>query len=207
MKKADYDYFKFFSDMTKCASEAAGALGELLSDYDHDTLSQRRGVIHDIEHRADSLKHDMTENLLHEFLPPFDREDIILFSGRLDDIVDCIDDIALSFYMYDVHECRGDVKEFSAIIASCCDKLVETVEMFPRYKRDRDAILNGIIGVHELEGEGDECHVNAMHSLFSDGTDAAAVCAWKDIYDRFESCCDACERAVDAVEQIILKNS
>ena len=207
MKKAEFDYFAFFSEMTRCCSDAAQALGGLMIDYDYSELSERRAVIHDIEHKADELKHTMTENLLHEFLPPFDREDIILLSGSLDDIVDCIDDVALAMYMYDIHDCRSDVEGFVKIVSGCTSKLVETIDQLPKYRRERDSILKGIISVHDLEGEGDACHVNAMRTLFTDGTDALSVCVWKDVYDRLEGCCDSCERAVDAIEQIILKNS
>lgn len=207
MKKQAYDYFEFFGKMAEQCFSASQALVDLLTNYEYDSLEQRKQAIHVCEHTADSLKHDMTATLLREFLPPFDREDIVMLATRMDDIIDCIDDVALALYMYDIHTCREDVLSFAAVISGCCGKLQTLVADLSKYKRVRDELLAKIVEVHHLEADGDACHTQAMRTLFTDGTDGVSVCAWKDIYDRLEECCDSCERAADAVEHIILKNT
>lgn len=205
-KKESFSYFGFFKDMMGLACQAANELNELAGAYDRDSLTKHSRALRDIEHKADSLKHDMIEHLLREFLPPIDREDIMLLASRLDDIVDAIDDVAHSLQMFDITVCRPEVKDFTQVVANCCAKLSEVVGEFENYKKKAEDIRAGLIQVHSFEGEGDRLFTEAVHSLFTDGTDAIRVVAWKDIFDYLEACCDACEHVADQIDTIVMKN-
>ena len=37
--------------------------------------------------------------------------------------------------------------------------------------------------------------------------DAVELMIWREIFDRMEKCCDACEHVANAVESIIMKNT
>lgn len=205
-KKDSFNYFDFFNEMIDCANEAADELCRLVNNFSRDQLSRESKTLRDIEHKADQIKHRMLEQLLKEFLPPFERDDIISLSSSLDDIVDCIDDVALSLYMYDIKVCRPDAAEFAAVVKRCCDALTAVLRDFSRYKKLGEQLKAGTIEVNRIEGEGDQLYSRAVRKLFTDGTDAITVCAWKEVYACFEGCCDACEQAADQVEAIILKN-
>lgn len=205
-KKETFNYFDFFSEMIGCACEAAGELDELAGAFDRDRLSKKTRALRDIEHRADSIKHRMFENLIKEFLPPIDREDILVMANRLDDIVDAIDDVAHGLYMFDVKTCRPDVKEFTVLVVKCCETLRTIMSKFERFKKDADALRAGVVEVNSLEGEGDRLYTECVRRLFTDGTDAVNVCAWKEIYSYLEECCDACERASDLVDTVLMKS-
>lgn len=205
-KKESYSYFGFFKGMIELACQAARELDELAGSFDRDQLSKRSRALRDIEHKADSLKHGMIEQLLREFLPPIDREDIMLLSSRLDDIVDAIDDVAHSLQMFDITECRPEVKEFTALIVKTCDRLSEVINDFENYKKKADVLRAGVIEVNSYEGEGDKLYTEAIHKLFTDGTDAVQVIAWKAIFNYLEVCCDACEHVADQVDTVLMKN-
>jgi len=205
-KKESYCYFGFFKGMMELACQAARELDELAGAYDRDQLSKRSRALRDIEHKADSLKHQMLEQLLREFLPPIDREDIMALSGRLDDIVDAIDDVSHSLQMFDITACRAEVKAFTELIVKTCDRLAEVIDEFENYKKKAESLRTGIIEVNSYEGEGDKLYTEAVHKLFTDGTDAVQVVAWKGIFDYLEACCDACEHVADQVDTVLMKN-
>ncbi len=205
-KKENFSYFGFFKGMMELACQAARELDELAGNYDRDQLSKRSRALRDVEHKADSLKHQMIEQLLREFLPPIDREDIMLLSSRLDDIVDAIDDVSHSLQMFDIAECRPEVKEFTALIVKACDRLSEVINEFENYKKKAEFLRAGVIEVNSFEGEGDKLYTEAVHKLFTDGTDAVQVVAWKSIFDYLEVCCDACEHVADQVDTVLMKN-
>lgn len=205
-KKESYSYFGFFKGMIELACEAARELDELAGGFDRDQLAKRSRSLRDIEHKADSLKHQMLEQLLREFLPPIDREDIMLMSSRLDDIVDAIDDVAHGLQMFDISECRPEVKEFTTVICKCCDRLNVVIDEFESYKKKAESLRAGVIEVNSYEGEGDKLYTEAIHKLFTDGTDAVQVVAWKEIFDYLEACCDACEHVADQVDTVLMKN-
>ena len=205
-KKESFSYFGFFREMTALACEAAHELDQLVGSFDRDQLTKRSRALRDIEHRADSLKHKMLEQLLKEFLPPIDREDIMRVASRLDDIVDAIDDAAHCLQMFDITTCRAEAKSFTELIVRSCECLTKVIDDFEDYKKKAESLRAGVIEVNSLEGEGDKLYTEAIHALFTDGTDAVQVCAWKDIFDYLEACCDACEHVADQVDTVLMKN-
>ncbi len=98
-------YFSLFAQMTSYIYDAASALVEMLGDKKGD-YSSYVSRIKEIEHECDDLTHTVSTRLNKSFITPFDREDIFLLSGALDDIVDLIDDAARTMMMYNVMRAR-----------------------------------------------------------------------------------------------------
>ena len=205
-KKAGYSYFAFFCEMIECACEASTALNAMFSNFESANLRQEADVIHEIEHAADLKKHDMMSQLLREFLPPIDREDIVNISHVLDEIVDLIEEVVLSLYMNDIRKCRPDVQPMVALIAKQCEELRKLMAEFENYKKS-DKLLQSIIVINTLEEEGDRLYLEAMRNLKLTCSDPFEMIAWRDIYSSLEDCSDACEKVADAVEEVVMKNT
>ena len=205
-KKAGYSYFAFFCEMIECACEASTALNAMFSNFESANLRQEADVIHEIEHAADLKKHDMMSQLLREFLPPIDREDIVNISHVLDEIVDLIEEVVLSLYMNDIRKCRPDVQPMVALIAKQCEELRKLMAEFENYKKS-DKLMESIIVINTLEEEGDRLYLEAMRNLKLTCSDPFEMIAWRDIYSSLEDCSDACEKVADAVEEVVMKNT
>src|ERR1700727_372341 len=61
--------------------------------------------------------------------------------------------------------------------------------------------------VNRPEKEGDRLTREAVASLFDGGIDPMVVIRWKDLFERLEEAIDACERAANIIEGIVIKNS
>ena len=205
-KKTSYSYFAFFCEMIDCACQASTALNNMFSDFQSKNLRQEADVIHQIEHAADLKKHDMMSQLLREFLPPIDREDIVNISHVLDEIVDLIEEVVLSLYMNDIQKCRQDVHPMVALIVKQCEELQKLMAEFENYKKS-DKLLESIIVINTLEEEGDRLYLEAMRNLKLTCSDPFEMIAWRDIYSSLEDCSDACEKVADAVEEVVMKNT
>ena len=205
-KKTSYSYFAFFCEMIDCACQASTALNNMFSDFQSKNLRQEADVIHQIEHAADLKKHDMMSQLLREFLPPIDREDIVNISHVLDEIVDLIEEVVLSLYMNDIQKCRPDVQPMVALIVKQCEELQKLMAEFENYKKS-DKLLQSIIVINTLEEEGDRLYLEAMRNLKLTCSDPFEMIAWRDIYSSLEDCSDACEKVADAVEEVVMKNT
>ena len=205
-KKTSYSYFAFFCEMIDCACQASTALNNMFSDYQPKNLRQEADVIHEIEHAADLKKHDMMSQLLREFLPPIDREDIVNISHALDEIVDLIEEVVLCLYMNDIQKCRPDVQPMVALIVKQCEELQKLMAEFENYKKS-DKLLQSIIVINTLEEEGDRLYLEAMRNLKLTCSDPFEMIAWRDIYSSLEDCSDACEKVADAVEEVVMKNT
>ena len=205
-KKENNYYFDKFIEGMSCADKAIDALGNYFDNFDASIIKEKIDEIHSIEHSADGIKHVMMEQLVKEFLPPIEREDIVELSCAIDDVVDNIDDVLLRAYMYNITTLRDDAKEFVAIIKQSCVALLDMLGELHNFKKPA-VLKEKIVEINHLEEEGDKLYAIAMHKLYAEEKDSVAVLAWSSLYDRFEKCCDSCEDVANTVEQILLKNS
>lgn len=205
-KKENNYYYDTFSKCISYASEAAELLQSCVKDYDPSRLKPQAEKMHAIEHTADGVKHEMMEKLMKEFIPPIEREDIVELAHAIDDVVDCIEDVLRGLYMYNIQDFRDDAKAFTRVIADSCKAMQRMADELHNFRKST-LLKEKIIEINALEEEGDRLYVEAIHNLYSGGSDAVYILAWTTMYDCLEKCCDSCEDVADLVEQIVMKNS
>lgn len=205
-KKADFNYFDYFCGTADGICAAAGLLAESFANFDKNSFTERMAEMHTLENKADYAKHDMTKRLMHEFLPPIEREDIIELGKKLDDIMDSLDDAMKCIYIYDVAEIKDGAKSFCALIVKCTDALRETVQEFKSFKSSK-LIKDKLVEVNTLEGDGDKLYSELIRDLFVNETDTRSLIKWMKIYAYLESCLDDCEDVADIIEGVIMKNT
>lgn len=205
-KKDNNYYFDCFAKGIDFAGQAAELLKDIFADYDAANVQSHLDEMHTIEHTADTVKHEMRERLMREFLPPIEREDIMELSHVIDDVTDSAEDILRGMYMYNISELRTDARTFVDVITRCTAALREMAVELPNFKKST-LLEKKIIEVNALEEEGDRLYVDAMHRLYAEETDAVKLSAWVRMYETLEKCCDACEDVADMVEQVIMKNT
>ena len=195
-------YFVLFRQMTSHIYDAASKLKEMLDDKQGDFPAHLR-QIKAIEHACDELTHSISKKLNTSFITPFDREDIYLLSGALDDIVDLIDDAARALVMYNVREATGYARQFGDVLQRMAVQLHEVVSTLER----PGGIAPRLVEIHRLENEGDDLYHEAIGDLFRDTPDPLRVIRWKDIYDKLEAAVDRCEQAANIIETVIIKHA
>lgn len=205
-KKKDFNYFDFFCDTADIICEAANYLNGALTNYKQADFALKVEEMHEIENRADISKHEMIKSLMHEFLPPIEREDIVELAGKLDDIVDALDDAMHRIYMYNASEIREGAIKFSELIVKTAVALKETMEEFRRFKSSK-TINEKLVEVNTLESDGDHLYSMLIRDLFCNEKDALKLITWMQIYDDLEACLDYCEDAADIIESVIMKNT
>ena len=195
-------YFSMFTQMTSYIFDASRVLKQMLSDTSGD-YTGHVAQIKSIEHSCDELTHSISTRLNKSFITPFDREDIYLLSGALDDIVDLIDDAARAMVMYGVNESTPHARQFADVIQRMAEQLHEIVSMLAR----PNGINPRLVEVHRLENEGDDIYHAAIARLFQGASDPMHVIKWKDIYEKLEATIDRCESVANIIESVIIKNA
>jgi predicted phosphate transport protein (TIGR00153 family) len=195
-------YFALFAQMTSYIYDASSALVEMLGDKKGDYSGYVKRI-KEIEHECDNLTHTVSTRLNKSFITPFDREDIYLLSGALDDIVDLIDDAARTMMMYNVHESTAHATHFADVIQRMSIELHEVVKTLER----PNGITPRLVELHRLENEGDETYHKAVAELFLNATDPLHVLKWKDIYEKLEAAVDRCENVANIIESVIIKHT
>src|SRR6266567_511941 len=144
-------FFKLFKDMTENIIVGAKLLKEMLDDFANPLESQRR--IKDIEHKGDSITHDIIQTLNKTFITPLDREDIYALASKLDDILDLIDASAQRVIMYNVEVIPPEAKSLGFIILQSCYAVDKAVAMLG--KKTNEQIFEACVEINSLENEAD----------------------------------------------------
>jgi uncharacterized protein len=193
-------FFGLFSRASTNAVEISRLLVELLDRFPESTELIRR--IKDREHEGDRLTHEVVDLLNRTFVTPFDRDDMYRLAGAIDDVCDHVDEAADNIALYGVRVVPPEAKAQADVVLRSAIKLDEAVELLEGFK-DSSAQL---IELRSLEDEGDRLVRDAIAGLFRSGQDPVSIIRWKDIYQQLEDAVDACEKAADVLEAILVKN-
>ncbi|MEG0468835.1 DUF47 domain-containing protein [Amedibacillus sp. YH-ame6] len=206
MNKKGYNYYSAFIKIADYAYKACEELNAIVQSFDTDGLDEHLEKMHELEHEADTVRHEIMEVLAKEFLPPIDREDIVALGNALDDMVDAVEDISIGLYVYNVQDIREEAIPYADVVLQCCEAVRIIMEEFVNFQKSKE-LMQYIQNVNALEGKGDMLYARTTRIIFTSDLDAVEVMKWRSIYDRMEATCDACEEVGRLVESVILKNS
>lgn len=204
--KEEYCYFTEFINNSGYILTSAEVLKETVQGYTKEKLQENITKVHKLENDADKALHKMRNYLIKDFLPPIDREDIVLIGHRLDDIEDCIDEILINFNILNIENMRDDVVEFTELLIECAKSVKAALEDFKNFKK-ADAVKEKVIEINELEEKADRLYECVMKKLYTEEKDPIEIIKWTTIYSCLENTTDACERIGDCIEDVIMKNS
>lgn len=207
MAKIKNDYFQLLGEQVEYAVKAAALLEEILLNYSLDTISEQRARMHEVEHCADKIMHDIRIKLSVEFITPIDQEDILRLAQIIDDVTDALDDVVLRLYMYHIEEITDDAKEIVKVVHQCVISLNEAIKELKNFKKTDGVLQNSLIKINDIENKADELSREAIHRLFAYDTEVKALIGNMNLYEALENCCDECEHAADAMEEIVMKNT
>lgn len=206
MNKNDRMYFDTLVAAADCSCKAAQYLAECLSDYNPEHVKTMLVTMHEYEHAGDTQKHEMTNALAKAFVTPIDREDLDLVSQNIDEVTDKIEEVLQLFYMYRIQNLLPQAACFAAKIFEACQLMKEMLCEFVNFKHPAK-LRQMVIDLNNKEEECDALYIDAIFALNDQSTDALEVISWRDIYNRLESCADACEHVGDCVDLVLMKNS
>jgi len=202
MMPKDEKFFIMFREMTWNIIEGAELLKDMLDNFSDPVGSQKR--IKEVEHKGDSLTHEIIKKLNKSFVTPLEREDIYALSAALDDILDLIDASAQRIVMYNVENTTPEAKELAFLILKSCQVISKGVSLLGG---KLEYISECCVEVNSLENESDRVCREVFSRLFHDEKDPIQIIKWKEIYETLERAVDKCEDAANILESVVLKNA
>ncbi len=207
MGKSKLNYFKAYEKLTGLAVEEADLLIEAMRTFtDASGYSDTMAQMHEFENQGDDINHDIFKAAAVDFMPPFDREDVVSLAQALDNVLDYIDDVLGHMYVYDIRSMPKDALRFAEVIKKSVKSLDRMMCEFHNFKKNKK-FKQLLVDINSYEEEADNLYQEAMRRLHTeDNDDIMHVLVWSRIYERMEKCCDATEHAADIVSTILLKN-
>jgi predicted phosphate transport protein (TIGR00153 family) len=162
-------------------------------------------AIKDLEHKGDSITHEIFKGLNKVFITPIDREDIMELASKLDDVMDGIEATMARFDYLNVTYTDTYMKEFSAVIVSSCQHILDAFKLLAKKKYMQ--ISEHSVQINSLENEGDRLMREGIRQIFLQKKDVYEDFKLKEIYERLEQTTDACEDVANILESVVLRYS
>ena len=197
-------FFDYFNQHAGLSASAALELKALLADLTQ--LESRSRAIEKSEKMADQITHHTVELLHKTFVTPLDRDEIHRLITGMDDILDLMEDVATSLFLYDVKALTPDAQQLGEICVACTIKVRDAVALLESMA-NADAILKICGEIDRLESEADRVFRGGLAKLFREEADVRQVIKLKEIYQLLESITDKCEDVANVIEGIVLENA
>jgi predicted phosphate transport protein (TIGR00153 family) len=197
-------FFVLFEESAKNAAEVARLLKDML--YKWDNVDEDVKAIIQLEHKGDTVAHEIIALVNSTFVTPLDREDIALLAHSLDDIVDFIEASADAMNLYKIESPTPRAKELADIICQTTAEVYQAISEL-RQKVNLKQILKRSVEINRLENMADKVYREALAELFRDSKDMAYIIKWREIYEYLETVTDRCEDVANVLEGVALKYS
>lgn len=194
---------KFFTDFQSLAIElhdGARLLEAMVAP--ERPIWEQADAIKKIEHKCDSITHEVIQRLNRTFVTPLDREDIHALARTLDDVMDAIDAAASVIRLYKLDTVRYGVREMAQIITASTSEIRPALEALEQNK----GLITHAVEINRLENEADRIHQDALSRLFDDERDPIMVIKWKETLDFLEAATDRCEDVANVLEGVMVKH-
>jgi hypothetical protein len=195
------EFFALYNRSAENVLAFSELLVELLDRFPDDAEDFGRQA-KEREHQGDELTYELVDLLNRTFVTPFDRDDMYRLAGALDDVCDHVDEAASKVVSYGVTEIRLQAKEQAHTIRRAAGKLADAVALLEGFQDSRTHLAE----LRELERTGDRILQDSVSTLFVARIDPLEVIRWKDIHESLEDAMNACERAANVLEAIVVKN-
>jgi hypothetical protein len=202
----DRIFYGLFEEVATTLVQMGGVFKSALKEVDLSKRDAMLRTLEDFEHKNDETTHRIFVELGHNFITPFDREDIHYLATSLDDIADYIWGAAKRIVNYQIDDQYNTLPAFAEII--CKSIAAINISIYGlRNMKDLRAITEACVIVNSLENNADDLLDSTMLKLFSSNITAVELIKQKDIYQMLEVVTDKCEDAANVVESIIIKYS
>ncbi len=205
MKNKELNYYDEFIKNADIAVNMAEILKEYIDNFKYEQSDEIEGQIHRFENDADDNLHNILNYLVTDFLPPLDREDIVALSNRLDDMIDCIDELVINLDILDIRVLREGFNEFINLICEMTKKQNEIMHNLKR-KPKYEEIHSKVVEINNIEEAGDRLFEKSIKQLYQMEKDPIEISKWNTIYHSAEDCFDSIEMVANSVEEIIMKS-
>lgn len=198
----DQEFFLMFEKAAQNILDGAELLKELLDQFDN--LKERSRAIEEIEHKGDTITHDIVRKLNTTFITPIEREDILALASAIDDVIDLIHAAATRITLYKLTESTPQAKELGFLILKSTRELQRGIGCL---SKNMGEVYDHCVEVNSLENEADRVCRDAIAFLFDNEKDPIMILKWKEIYETLETATDRCEDAANVLEGVALKNA
>src|SRR3989442_6421754 len=120
-------FFTYFTEHAALILQGAIELKAMM-DETGETESRARNI-KTIENKADTVTYQTIQLLHQTFITPIDRDEIHQLITRMDDILDLMEDVSHSVFLYDLQKIPDEARRLAEICIACAEKVRAAVKL------------------------------------------------------------------------------
>lgn len=197
-------FFDMFDEAAVILVRASEKFAQMVSQFDR--LAERSYELRQEEHACDDVVGRIIKALDRSFITPFDREDIHTLAGRLDDVLDNMEETSHRLEVFRIEKPTSEAMVLARIIQDCCTHLAGAIRLC-RTMNNVDQIQGHLREIGRLENEADRIYRDADSDLFANPPDILLLIKWRELYGWLEETVDACKDVAQTISEIVIKGS
>lgn len=205
-KKKQNIFYEYFMLIARNINLATNTFMEQLDNLDNPAKAEDISLqIRTLEQMGDQYTHEVISELNKSFVTPLEREDIMVLTLRLDDVLDCLEICASHLVLYKIREMDDHMRLFSRNIRICVQELYSALELLSQNKLRE--IARHTHRINDLENAAEDMLRDGLTTLLTNCTEPIEIMKKKEIYTMMKNFSDNCEDVADILEGIIMRNS
>ncbi len=204
LKPKEDKFYVYFNDLANALCDAAKILRSYFEHQNKPNEHLEQLIIS--EEEGDRILRTVMEQINSSFITPFDREDILLLSRELNNVLDHTAGTMEKIVIYKAGKTQDHhILKLVNLLEKACFEIKEAVLKLP-YIRTRNAeIIRSCDIIRDYEHEGDYLYRAGIALLFDNTKDVIAIIKWKEIYEHLETTLDYCENVSNVLKGIAVK--
>ena len=203
----DHSFFPLFENDAQNLIVASEQLKLLLETDDPEKHSQIASKIKVLEEIGDTITNKTYEQLNKSFITPFDREDIHELATNIDDIMDSINGVARSIYLYKPKKLLPVYRNQADVIYQASKEIEICLNSLKDAGSNKKTIEKSCNKLAELEHKGDEIYYSGISELFEFEKNVTEFIKSKEVIELLEECIDQAHYVSNTLKAIIIKMS
>lgn len=193
-------FFELLEASARNLLEGAEALKDLVHNFTE--VERKVKYIKELEHKGDSIFHEIIDKLNKTFITPIDREDIHVLASHLDDVLDAIEGISSRLLNFRIERPTPECVRLVDIIHEAAKQIDKAISNLSHF----EDLPQFCIEINRLENEADQISQEMVGQLLDQEPNWRVAIKWKEIYGRLETAADHCEDIADAIETVVVKS-
>ncbi|HQD90669.1 MAG TPA: DUF47 family protein [Syntrophomonadaceae bacterium] len=204
LKPRDEKFFDFFNQLSESILEATEIL-KLFFENPQDP-SETLDMIKEVEERGDQILSTVMNQINSSFVTPFDREDILLLTRELNNVLDHIQGTMEKVIIYKAGKPKDvNVLKMVYVLQAAAEEIKTAVDQLPQIRSKHQEIIESCEAIRSYEQEGDYLYRAGIALLFENTENVVEIIKWKEIYEHLETTLDYCENVSNILKGVAVK--
>lgn len=159
----------------------------------------------ELEHKADSITHEIVAKMKRVFITPIDREDFYMLTSNLDDCVDDVKDLIFALKLYHAGLVGQQPMRMADILVEMSAEMIVLFRLLKSIDKNEAEIAERTRHINVLESEADEVYRDVIFNLFDGSHEVTDIIRWKEIMEAMEETADQAERVGNIIKEVVMK--